>query len=387
MKVPLLARFLAASLLVTVLFVNSVPVASYEVPGMRDAMQSIFKSMQTLLELSTDSAQLAAPGNQQAILDAASELEDQASLISAHVPRDEISFLAASLDRYAHWIRKSYEWRLYDDTQQFIQASVDVCIACHTRVTSRGDSPLAQDFMDSAEVAKLPARQRVRLQTATRRFDDALKGYVVLLGQAVNDADFDELARDYLVLALRVKVDSSRARDVLTGLLNKPALTGVPREHVTAWLSSLQQLSKLSLPEADLPTAALLIAQAEGGAKRSAMGELVNYIVASRLLYDYLGGIGDKSGDNQQGSIEDGARAYYLLGLTQYRIDPETWLPQSELFLEKSIRTAPASAHARNAFELLLEQMQRTYPPAKGGMPQDVRDHLEMLLEMVSPAG
>ena len=95
------ARCLVVVLLSGTLSFVSSPAAAYDVAGMRDAMQSVFSSMRTLLELSSDTAELAEPTNQAAVLKAAAELEEQDNLLSAHVPRDEVSFLASSLDRYA----------------------------------------------------------------------------------------------------------------------------------------------------------------------------------------------------------------------------------------------------------------------------------------------
>lgn len=382
------ANLLTVSLLSGALIFGNAPAVAYDVAGMRDAMQSVFSSMRTLLELSADTARLAEPANQAAILKAAAELEEQANLVSAHVPRDEISFLASSLDRYAQWIRKSYEWRLYNDTRQLVHATVDVCVACHTRLTSRRDSPLAEDFVNSKQMNRLSLRQRVRLQTATRRFDDALEDYATLLAESVGDDDFLQLARDALVLALRVKVDPNQARELLAGLLAREDLKNPNREHVRAWANSLQDLSKVPIPKGDLAVAQVLIEQAEAVIVSPAADPLINYIVASRLLYDYLESSDNDQGEyNSQRSLDEGSRAYYLLGLTQYRIDPEAWLPQAELFLEKSIRTAPASAHARDAFNLLLKKMQRSYPSEKGGMPKDVHDHLQILLDMVRAGG
>lgn len=386
------ANLLTAFLLSCPLSFGSAPAVAYDVAGMRDAMRSVFSSMRTLLELSADTARLAEATNQPLILKATAELEEQASLISSHVPRDEISFLASSLDRYAQWIRKSYEWRLYNDTRQLVHAAVDVCVACHTRLTSRHDSPLAEDFVNSSQMGRLSLRQRVRLQTATRRFDDALRGYKALLIDSLDDDDFLQLARDALVLALRVKADPHRARELLAALLSQEKLTNANRKHVRAWADSLQELSKVPVPQGDLAIAQVLVEQAESVIVSPATDPLVKYIVASRLLYDYLQDGQGESGKEPAASdpapsLEDGAKAYYLLGLTQYRIEPGAWLPQAELFLEKSIRTAPASAHARDAFNLLLNKMQRTYPSEKGGIPKDVHDHLQILLDMVRAAG
>jgi len=376
------ADLLTASLLTGALIFGSAPAAAYDVAGMRDTMQSVFKSMRTLLELSGDSAQLAAQANHHIILDATTELEEQASLISDHVPRDETSLLASSLNRYARWIRKSLKWGLYSDARHLIHATVDVCIACHTRLMSRHDSPLAEDFMNSAQMAQLPPRQRVKLQTATRRFDDALATYTTLLEHAAASKDFGKLARSYLVLVLRVKNDPRRALDLLTSLLKRSELSGDHRNRVSGWANSLQQLLAVPFPEADLTTAQRLTEQAEDVSNDPGQDPLVDYIVASRLLYGYLE---EPQKFGARGS--DGANAYYLLGLIQYRIAPEGWLPQAELYLEKAIRTAPASTHARKAFDLLVEKMQHNYPAAKGGMPEDLRNHLQILQDLVGAAG
>jgi hypothetical protein len=154
---------------------------------------------------------------------------------------------------------------------------------------------------------------------------------------------------------------------------------------VIAWAGTLQELSKVPLPEADLTTAQVLIKQGENAAHTPDADPLVNYIVASRLLYGYLDE--SRAQNPARATLDDGARAYYLLGLAQYRIDPDAWLPQSELYLEKAIRTAPGSEHARKAFALLTEAMQHSYPAAKGGIPEDVRKHLQMLQDLVGPPG
>jgi hypothetical protein len=166
-----MTRRFCISLLCTALVA---PVLAYDVPGMRDAMGSVFSSMRVLLELSAAPENLADPANERAILDAANELADQAAMISEHAPRDEVSFLAGSLDRYASWIKRSYEWRRYDAMARLVYDSVDLCVACHTRLPSRRDSRIATGFLAGNDMGSLPAAQRARLQIATRRFDDAM---------------------------------------------------------------------------------------------------------------------------------------------------------------------------------------------------------------------
>jgi hypothetical protein len=347
---------------------------------MRDAMRSVFDSMRVLLELSQSTASLADRGNQRAILAAAGELADQASIVSEHAPRDEVSFLAGSLDRYANWIRRSYEWGRYDTMQRLVHDAVDVCIACHTRLPSGHDSPLAEGFLSGASIATLPADRRAKLQVATRRFDDAMHTLEGLLPEVAGDAErFDEALRSYLVVAVRVKGDPRRARQALERLAASNSVSEARREQLRAVAGALQRLEVAPPVAADLDSARELVNVAEAR-RNAARGEaLVDYVAASRLLYQYL--------ESNAGSVAQGAEAYYLLGLTQYRIESNAWLPQAELFLEKAIRTAPGSTSARRAFALLRAKVQEGFIAQGQDIPDEVARHLQMLSDMVEARG
>jgi hypothetical protein len=363
-----------------VLGAAALPALAYETAGMRDAMRSVFSSMRTLLELSQSAEMLADPHNERAILAAAGELADQASIISEHAPRDEMSFLAGSLDRHANWIRRSYEWGRHDTMQRLVHDAVDLCIACHTRLPSDRDSPLAESFLAGVGLSELPATHRARLELATRRFDDAMHTLESLLPAIVDEpGQFDQALRSYLVVALRVKGDPRRARQVLEQLAADDRVSAARREQLNDWAGALQHLEIEPPVAGDLATARELVNTAESK-RDAARGEpLVEYVAASRLLYEFLEG--------GTGSIAEGAEAYYLLGLSQYRIESDAWLPQAELFLEKAIRTAPASAAARRALSLLRAKVEEGFLARGQEIPQEVVRHLQMLGDMVESRG
>ncbi|MGH8643423.1 MAG: hypothetical protein ACREX4_02785 [Gammaproteobacteria bacterium] len=76
-------------------------------------------------------------------------------------------YLSASLARYGREASRHYNLGNYGSTKLFLQRATDFCIACHSRLPSPGDSPLARDFIADSELAKLPAAERASL--AVRR--------------------------------------------------------------------------------------------------------------------------------------------------------------------------------------------------------------------------
>jgi tetratricopeptide (TPR) repeat protein len=364
-------RPIAAALLLC----TALATTAYDAPGMRDAMRSVFASMRVLLERSATTEDAAAPANQRAMLEAAQEIADQAGLVAEHAPRDEVSFLASSLDRYATWIRRSIEWGRTESTQRLVRDAVDVCIACHTRLPSRRDSPVANDFLESEHMRALPARERAQLAVATRRFEDALDTLEQLLAEDIGGEAFEDTARRYLVVAVRVKRDPGRAKRTLAVLSGRGGLEPARIARLETWIGALQRLELSPPPDGDLDVARAMVRQAEARRMARLGDPLVDYIAASRVLYEFL--------ESDAGTVEEGAEAYYLLGLSQYRIEEDAWLPQAELYLEKAIRTAPGSEHARRALALLRERITLSFPAQGGGVPDDVTHHLEMLQEMV----
>jgi hypothetical protein len=80
----------------------------------------------------------------------------------------------------------------------------------------------------------------------------------------------------------------------------------------------------------------------------------------------------------------DVSEAHHLLGLAEYRIHRDDWLPQAELYLEISIVLAPDASWAKPAYALLAEKIHRTYLQFPGGrLPPAVERRLRELKRAV----
>ena len=65
-------------------------------------------------------------------------------------------FLASVLERYSLLMLRSFEQGETERVQELLYGLTDVCIACHTRLPSSHDSPVAKQFVDSRTIASLP---------------------------------------------------------------------------------------------------------------------------------------------------------------------------------------------------------------------------------------
>ncbi len=83
----------------------------------------------------------------------------------------------------------------------------------------------------------------------------------------------------------------------------------------------------------------------------------------------------------------DVSEAHYLLGVAEYRIHRDDWLPQAELYLEISIVLAPDAPWAQAAYSLLVEKVDQTYLRTPGGqLPPDVEERLWELRQAIDAA-
>ena len=349
----------------------------------REAMQSIFQSLQSLMEVDVSEAGLAAPVNEQRVLEALRELDDQSAILASHGFSDDAVgvFLASVLERYSLMLLRGYERGEYEKVEEFLYGITDVCIACHTRLPSAEDSPVARRFVDSGSVASLSPGKRARIEVATRRFDDALNTLEMLIeaSEIASPADpgaLEEVLRAYLIVNIRVKGDMERPIPMLEIVQARtPAQTEWHRD-LGSWIESLETYRDIPVIGDPLSTARDIIEAASDGSFPDERSAMVEYIAASSLLHRYLA---TRPIDTMELS-----EAHYLLGLSEYRIHRDDWLPQAELYLEIAIVLAPDAPWARPAYDLLVERIERTYAPMYGGqVPPEVEERLKELEEAI----
>lgn len=346
----------------------------------RAAMRRIFESIRLLLPLSVTDPDFRDPARQPQIRAALEELAKNASLLGVHAEDSDpdFRFLGDSLERDARQTLRMYDDGRYQSAEFYLLQLTEYCIACHTKLPSPGDSPLAQHFVDKTALSRLPPVEKARLEMATRRFDEALATFEALLSSpSVHPAELLGPLADYLTVSVRVKGDLERPVPVLRKLARRPDLWTALRSDVERWVETLQEIGGEALAS-DLDSARRLIEKAYGEIRfPTDRRALVYWVAASSVLHRYVE-VRARTPDPALGE------AYYLLGLTESRIGRNYWVSQAPFYLEMAIRAAPAEAAARSAFSLLEEETILGYTGSGGThLPDDVRERLEELRRLV----
>jgi hypothetical protein len=303
-------------------------------------------------------------------------LAANADLLAAHAREDDPTrrHLGRSLAADARNALAHYRADRPDNAAFLVQQATENCIACHTRLPSPGDSPLAAAFVDETALAQLRPEERARLQIATRQFDDALATLEALFADpSVHPSALLGPWADYLVTAVRVKGDARRPIPVVERFAQRPDLWAQLRADVTQWARDLRELGPLLDGPPDLAAARRLVEQARA-ADPLAPDErsLVRYVVAGTLLNRWL--------EAGAGTAEQQAEAFHLLGACELRTSDSLWLSQAQFYLETAIRRAPGTAPARRAYELLEAEAIESFTGASGtSLPAPVAAQLTEL--------
>jgi len=344
----------------------------------RARMREIFASMQLLLPLSAD-GDLAAPDEREKVTRALESLAANADLLAQHAGESDPArrFLGRSLATDARNALERYREGRTESSAFLVQQATENCIACHSKLRSPGDSPVAAHFVDASALAKLRPEERARLQVATRQFDDALSTLEALFADSsVHPSAMLGPLTDYLIVAVRVKGDFDRPVPVLEAFAKRPDLWVQLRGDVEQWIRDLRKLRPLRDEPASLATARKLVQEARS-AQPLAPDErsLVRYIVASDILHRWLEG-GERSAAEQ-------SEAWGLLGVCELQTGDTFWLSQAEFYLETAIRRAPGSESAKRAYELLEAETIESYTGAAGmDLPASASARLAELHEL-----
>jgi len=345
----------------------------------REAMRAIFDAVRVLLDASMEEDGFSKPGDERRILKSLRELDDQAVMLLAHgFPESTgATFLASALERYSSLMLRTYEWGYPERAEALLYQTTEICVACHTRLPSPGDSPVAEQFVASEELSRLPALEQAQLQVATRRFDDALATLERFF--ADDPGAVDELfsaLRTYLIVSIRVKKDFLRPVSTLEQIAAGEGLDPALRADLKRWIEALYRLQRHRPRGEGLEAARELIRQASGPEYPTSRSALVHYVTASSLLHRYTRDDGAASSDK--------AEAHYLLGVAEYRMAGDDWLPQAELYLEFAIVSAPDAPWAKQAYMLLEEKVEMAYITYPGEeLPPEIAERLAELRRMV----
>jgi hypothetical protein len=328
----------------------------------RAIMKEIFQSIRVVLPLTADEARFQAPENRPLVHAALASLSGNAVILAAHARRDDAArrFFGESLARDAGDALDRYDAGRYDSARFLIQQATENCVACHTRLPSPGDSPVAADFVAQSALVGLPLDERARLQVATRQFGDALTSLETLLASPdLHAAEMLSPLGDYLIVAVRVKGEPERAIPTLEKFSRRPDLWRHLQLDVEQWIASLRKLEPALRKSPDLDTARGILEDSKQltqfPADRRAFAD---YVVASSVLNRFI--------ESGNGSPQQVAEAYYLLGVCESRIDDTYWVSPSDRYLETAIRMAPRAPFAKEAYALLEEEVILDYTGSAG---------------------
>jgi tetratricopeptide (TPR) repeat protein len=346
--------------------------------GHRAAMGSILQSLQVLTGASASLARFSAPEREARVVSALSELADQASMLAEHAAAadDDEEFLASALERYAAWTSRAYERGEHARALSMLRQLTDLCVSCHTRQRAAASSVVAREFVNADELSSLDARERARLQVATRQFDEALATMEAALPDTrPGDPRLITDLTTYVVVAVRVLDDAARALRLVERMLARGDLPGALRADLSEWRTALRELVARP-PAITLEAAGALLARGEAlnaatdGVAPGHAG-VVQLVAASSLAQRVL----DAGGLSPAGY----AQGYLVVGMSELRLDPFGWIPRAELHLEQSIRAAPGTPTAQRAFEQLNARLSQTYAAQPNRIPPEVAEHLQRL--------
>ncbi len=349
-------------------------------------MHRVFEALSRLLPISFDETAFndsARRGEIEQWLDVlASASED----LNEHGHKRDAGFrnLSRSLASDTSEIRYRFEIGRFDEARYFLIESTKNCIACHSRLPSTRDFPLADQFIEKVDMQEMSAHEQAQIFVATRQFERALTTWEVQFrDKSTPPVTFDISGSllDYLAIALRVVQDPKRARVALEELVSRDDLPRYLSRHATTWIADLKrhETTATATPSIALGREYLGLRD-RSGEIMFGREHLVSDLLASSILLRFI--------DSSKGSKAAVAEAFYLLGIAGIRSVDGYWLPQAEYHLEASIRSDSKGPHAQSAYALLEESLLLGYGGSSGlHMPVDIWTNLQELRRMVDGEG
>jgi hypothetical protein len=350
----------------------------------RARMSELVEALRVALPLSLRAEDFAAEANRARLEQALRRLRDSATALSDHARGKDVGFthLAGQLAGDAFEVHRRFQAGRTEEARFLLGELANDCVNCHSRLPYGQDSPLGRSLWSALDASALPLDQRVQLQVATRQFDAALDSYESLLASdLVTPAQLDlgGYLGDYLAIAIRVRGDLPRARRKLDAWRKRDDLPGYLGELAARWVDALGSLDTATKPGQEIARARQVLEAAASLRRFPAdRAGLVHDLVASGLLHRAVSAAGEPTPDS--------AEAYYLLGVTEMRIDTSHWLTEPEAYLEAAIRAAPGSDAARRAFWVLEENTLLGYTGSggEGALPPEVASWLAELRRLAT---
>lgn len=342
--------------------------ASGEQP--RATMHQVFDAIRVLLPLSLDAERFRDPKNQAEIAARIEVLTGASKTLESHATgRDRtFQFLSQSLGRDVAEIKHRYASGRSEEARFFILEATRNCVACHSRLPSDRDFPLASKLLEKVNRDELSHHERSQLFVATRQFDKALASWEELFGDTIVSAaqlDVGGYLNDYLAIAIRVQGDYGRARRAIAVVRARPDVPDYLAPKLAQWETDLAGFEKSPPDWKKLDDARKLASRSTPGedVEDDALTATITDLVASALLLRFV----DEAHAASDRTPEL-AEAYFWLGKVEARSADSFWVPQASFHLELAIRLDPKGKHAEEALMLYEEQLAFGY----GGIESEI---------------
>jgi hypothetical protein len=364
----------------------------------RATMQRVFSAMTVLLPASAREGGFSDPAQRDALRGAFATLTAAANDLRAHGSARDASFglHARNLADDARLASSAFEIGDEEEARFAFTLMTQRCVDCHSRLPDVDDSPLAARLVALPDVKALAKLERVRVDVALRRFDEALATWEEVFADPATAPAEHELGgalADYLTVALRVKGDAQRPQRVLRQLAERDDTPGYLRTRMIAWGISLARVApRLAQSSPSIRSAREWALMARNLSDLpTARDGLVYDLAASSVLLRWIDARvarGVEATAARASQDLELATAYYELAVIEDRTAFSIWAPQTDVYMEAAIRAAPSGPLARRAYarieEQLLTELGATSP---AGLPEQERERLAALRELIASAG
>lgn len=254
------------------------------------------------------------------------------------------------------------------------------CVSCHTRQagnTSKSKAPLYENI----DMGPLNLIERAELNTSIRKFDLALDQYEKAFSKTeiskLNKLLIEGYLVDYMIIGLKVRDDKKRVMKTLNSVAFDASVPLSLKRVLAKWHGFLKNYSTNKKYD-DLDSIFKLYNKGQdlNSHPFDSSSALVSVLVEKHL---------QRLLQNQDSlSSETVSKAYLLYGMCEISLSRPLQLSKANYFLEKSIKKAPKTSTAREAYSVLEDHIYFEYSGSSGAnVPNDLLNKLTNLKEKI----
>jgi hypothetical protein len=272
---------------------------------------------------------------------------------------------------YAHWM---------------LVSSTSLCMSCHTQLPQSKDSKFGM-VSDYTGLSADKIFGEAEFNFISRRFDLALKGYMMLIdGYSKNQLApelLDRSVRRVVSIYARVKRDPVGGSLQFERLYKNKNLPKFIQDNSKAWMGLFNIWKKEGKDEISKMTGKEVVAFANKHMKKGLWDKMieagdprvVTNLRVSGVLYEYL---------FQHPTGPETPEILYLLARAEYALGSDFFFSLSDLYLKECIVTYPKSEIAKECYREYEESVVVSYSGSSGThLPADVQKNLRRLKSMV----